>query len=280
MKYYVVSVLEMVKIKISVVFLIASSLSSCTTYYYAPLPLANPMFTEKGEMQVQGGVNLTHIQGQYSWSPLKNASFTYGFSKVHPSAGMGSSHGLRLQHYGRFRSDYHAYYQLGLGFEIGSLHNTYLENQSGFIFPAIVVTAISRYSGPSLNTGVYWDMPEHHTRFGVDLEVTSARYAFLEKRTYHPDSTGSPPTSHLYNRNEPINKVIYSASLSSRYNSPNGRYFLKASIGIRKFSAELELYNMNPDYPDQKQNTYFTASEVIFSIHLGINLHNLNFKKR
>lgn len=267
----------MISMKVSLpLFFGMMFLVSCQTYNYAPLPVVNPMFTEKGQMEVLASANIRHFQGQFSYSPVQKASFTYGFSRVHKAVGMGSSHGLQLQYYNTFRKEGAWYYQLGIGVELGGLENAreqeFHTNRGSIPY---IATAKSKYYAPVFGAGIYWCPHDEQTQFGFDISLTSARYTQIDYTRVVESDSGSYLWHSVHNDGAVIPVPIFAAALSLKHTGSKGLFFYKYHLGYRLNESSLYLPNRVPNGRYEKEFADFDIPDLIFSFSVGMNLHAL-----
>lgn len=256
-------------------------LTSCQTYNYAPVPLANPMFTSKGQAEVQASLNIRHVQGQFSYSPIKNFSFTYGFSRVHKSIGMGSSHGLTLQHYGKFQKGGPLYYQVGMGLELGSLQNSRdqkRQTNGGTLF--YNATAISKYYAPVFSAGIYTSLDDEQTQFGFEVSFTSVRYTLIDYTRIIQGDSGNYLWISVDNAGKIIRIPILASAFTIKHSSKKELLYFKWTFGYRLNETLLYLPNRIPGSFYQTAYAGYHIPDFILTFQLGVNLHKLKIAKR
>lgn len=267
----------MVIYKIGLLCLLSSALISWRTYNYAPLPPTNPMFTEKGQMALQASMNIRHAQAQFSYSPLKNFAFNYGFSRAHSFIGLGSSHGVQLQHYGAFKKDGVLFYHVGFGLEFASLNNSrnQVHQTHGGPIP-YRATSISKYYAPVFGAGIYTSLDDGQTQFGFDATFTFVRYTLIDYiRTVEDDSSRTHLWISVDNAGKIVKVPIIAAAFTIKHSGEKGLFYQKWALGYRLMESVLYLPNRIPNGLYKKEYADYNIPDLILSFHLGLNIHAL-----
>lgn len=251
--------------------------SACSTYNYAPLPQENPMFTQKGDLSVQGGMNLRFYQGQIAYAPFNGFGIMYGFSAVRNEMGAGYGHGFGLQHFGKFNRQGILYYSVGLGFGNGYLNNSIKKTGRGeFYYGEHVDRAISKYKSGTGSFGVYWKAWDEKAQLGFNLDITQANYSFMQFSRTEVDSNEFLGYSFIAdNDGRVIKKIHSSVSFSIKATSANGLFYFKESIGFRTAKNWVHLYDKDPNSNYPTQNVQYRVPYIIFNFQIGMNIDRL-----
>lgn len=256
-------------------------LFGCSTINYAPLPDENAMFTEKGQLSIQGSANIRFYQGQVAYSPIKGLGLTYGYSGVWKNSGSGYSHGLSAQHYGSFKPQGNLHYSIGLSYALGTLDYTSIQKGRGeFYYGTNRQRYISKYGAHALAMGLYWKMRNDNLQVGFHLDIRSARYTNLHFTRTELDNHPRGYDRDLSNKGEVIAQTITSLCFTIKATSENGLFYMKESFGFRANNAYLSLYDLNPNAYYPKDRARFRIPYVILNIHLGMNIDGLYRRKK
>ncbi|MDX5319628.1 MAG: hypothetical protein LPK45_01075 [Bacteroidota bacterium] len=240
------------------------------------------MFTEKGQLSVQGGANIRFYQGQLAYSPSKYFGLIYGFNKVIPSTGKGFSHGLTLQHFGQFNRHSSLFYSMSLGYGYGNLDNHFQRKGRGeFYYGRYLEQSSSRYTNTSLACGLYWKLKEHNTQMGLQLDLNSIHYSHLR---FSRTELDADPLGVEYDYSAgPGKKVCQVTSLvfSIRSSGKKGLFYFKESIGFR-YDNDTQFTLYGADGTTHSSLYHLDIPYMVLNVQVGMNLSTLGrrFKKR
>ncbi len=252
---------------------------SCSnTYTVLPPAPSNPMFTEKGPLNIQGGVNPRFIRAQVNWSPVNNIGLGYNFVRANQPKGIGGAHGLFLQFYTPLKPGGDVFFQAGLQLETASFLNKLDNKRGGFEYSNTYnYQAKGNYMAAGCGFGIYFDRGEQFL-WGIDLRFMQYVYKNLELTQQIAPDNYDPYSAYAYR--------YYSGSLTPTRNqgalfftlkksSNNGQVYFKQSLGIRLFNDLSPLYgdpfgSITPVQPPSMDYPF-----LLFSIQVGFNLQSL-----